>query len=113
VDVVRRYLQRLTDSGLSPFPAILIGVAPLRSAKSARWMREKLFGTIIPDRIVEGLETAKDPGEEGRRICLETIAALAEIPAVAGCHIMAPGNDAAVPLVIADARRSVARLRHG
>jgi methylenetetrahydrofolate reductase (NADPH) len=113
VDVVRRYLQRLTDSGLSPFPAILIGVAPLRSAKSARWMRDKLFGTIIPDAVVERLETAEDPGEEGRRICLDTIAALAEIPAVAGCHIMAPGNDAAVPQVIAQARRSVARLQQG
>jgi len=113
VDVVRRYLDRLAHSGLAPFPAILIGIAPLRSAKSARWMRDKLFGTIIPDRIVERLETAKDPGEEGRRICLETIAALAGIPEVAGCHIMAPGNDAAVPQVIAEARRSVARLRHG
>ena len=41
----------------------------------------------------------------------ETIAALAEIPAVAGCHIMAPGNDAAVPQVISEARRSVARLQ--
>jgi methylenetetrahydrofolate reductase (NADPH) len=113
VDVVRRYLQRLTDSGRSPFPAILIGVAPLRSAKSARWMRDKLFGTIIPDAVVERLESAKDPAEEGRRICLETIAALADIPAVAGCHIMAPGNDAAVPRVIVEARRSVARLQQG
>jgi methylenetetrahydrofolate reductase (NADPH) len=113
VGVVRRYLDRLADSGLTPFPAVLIGVAPLRSAKSARWMRDKLFGTIIPDQTVERLETAKDPAEEGRRICLETIAALAEIAAVAGCHIMAPGNDAAVPLVISEARRSVARLRQG
>jgi hypothetical protein len=38
------------------------------------------------------------------------ISELAEIPNVAGCHIMAPNNDAAVPLVIAEARKSVKRL---
>jgi len=35
---------------------------------------------------------------------------LAEIPHVAGCHIMAPGNDAAVPDIIVEARESVSRL---
>ena len=41
-----------------------IGIAPIPSAKSARWMREKLFGTRIPDSIVERLEKAR--GREGR-----------------------------------------------
>ena len=27
---------------------LLIGIAPLRSAKSARWMKQHLYGTIIP-----------------------------------------------------------------
>jgi hypothetical protein len=31
-------------------------------------------------------------------------------PHVAGDHIMAPGNDSAVPVVIAEARKSVKRL---
>lgn len=106
--LVRRYLARVGESG--PLPYVLIGVAPLASAKSARWMRERLFGTVIPDAQIARLEAASDPAEEGRRICLETIAALAEIPQVAGCHVMAPRNDAAVPAVIAEARRSIARL---
>jgi methylenetetrahydrofolate reductase (NADPH) len=110
-DIVRRYVARLGESGLAPLPYILIGVAPLRSAKSARWMREKLYGTIIPDTFVERLEAAQDPADEGRAICLEAIAALAEIPQVAGCHIMAPGHDSAVPEVIASARQNVARLK--
>lgn len=108
--VVRRYVERLAASGLAPLPYMLIGVAPLRSAKSARWMREKLYGTIIPDAHIDRLEAAQDSTEEGRKICLEVIAALAEIPQVAGCHIMAPGHDSAVPNVIAAARRNVARL---
>ena len=109
--VVRRYVERLAASGLAPLPYMLIGVAPLRSAKSARWMREKLHGTIIPDSYIDRLEAAQDAAEEGRKICLEVIAALAEIPQVAGCHIMAPGHDSAVPDVIAAARRNVARLK--
>ena len=47
---------------------------------------------------------------EGRAICVETISALADIPGVAGVHIMAPNNDAAVPDVIRAARASVKRL---
>ena len=109
--VVRRYVERLAASGLAPLPYMLIGVAPLRSAKSTRWMREKLHGTIIPDAHIDRLEAAQDAAEEGRKICLEVIAALAEIPQVAGCHIMAPGHDSAVPDVIAAARRNVARLK--
>ncbi|HEY2754303.1 MAG TPA: methylenetetrahydrofolate reductase [Pseudolabrys sp.] len=108
--IVRRYMARLVELGLADKLSIIIGVAPLRSAKSARWMKEKLFGTIIPDAFVDRMEQASDPASEGRRICIEVIAELAEIPHVAGCHIMAPNNDAAVPLVITEARKSVKRL---
>jgi methylenetetrahydrofolate reductase (NADPH) len=111
--VVRRYLARLAEHGLADKLYFVIGVAPLRSAKSARWMKEKLFGTIIPDALVERMERAGDPADEGRRICVETIAELAEIPGVAGAHIMAPNNDAAVADVIRAARGSIARLAGG
>ena len=111
--VVRRYLARLEDCGLGGKLSFLIGVAPLRSAQSARWMKEKLYGTVIPDAFVTRLEQAADPLAEGRRICLDVIAELADLPAVAGCHIMAPNNDAAVPEVIAEARATMPRLRAG
>lgn len=108
--VVRRYLARLADHGLTDKLSILIGIAPLRSAKSALWMKEKLFGTIIPDSIVARMEQVADPIAQGRAICVELIAELCEIPGVAGVHIMAPNNDAAVPEVIRQARASVKRL---
>ena len=82
--VVRRYLARLAELGLAGKLSMLIGIAPLRSAKSARWITEKLFGAIIPDAIVTRLERASDPAAEGRRICLDLIAELAEVPHVAG-----------------------------
>ena len=100
--VVRRYMARLAEHGVRlPF---LIGISPLRSAKSARWMqREALFGTIIPDAMIARLEAASDPAAEGRRLCLDLMQELATIPGVAGVHIMAPGNEAAIADVIKDA----------
>ena len=108
--VVRRYLARLAEHGLTGRMSMLIGIAPLRSAKSARWIKEKLFGAIIPDAVVARMESALDPLAEGRRICLDLVHELADVPHVAGVHIMAPGNDAAVPEIITAARVSVSRL---
>jgi methylenetetrahydrofolate reductase (NADPH) len=103
--VVRRYLARLGEHGIrTPF---LIGISPLRSAKSARWMREKLYGTIIPDATVERLDNTTDPAAEGRALCIDLTKELATIPGVAGVHIMAPGNEAA----IADVIKGAAGLR--
>lgn len=101
--VLRRYMARLAERGVT-LP-MLIGISPLRSGKSARWMREKLFGTIIPDRIVERIDNAADPAAEGRRICVDLMREMASIPGIAGVHIMAPGNEAAVADVIREARR--------
>jgi methylenetetrahydrofolate reductase (NADPH) len=106
--VVRRYVTRLSENGVRLY--LLIGVAPLRSAKSACWMRQKLFGTIIPDRYIQRLEAAQDARAEGVRICLEVMRELSDIPQVAGCHVMAPGHDGAVPDVLEQARRVIPRL---
>jgi methylenetetrahydrofolate reductase (NADPH) len=105
--VVRRYAARLAEAGLSDRVFLLVGVNPLRTAKSAQWMRRNLFGTIIPEAMITRLERAQDATAEGRKICVETIEELSLIPGVAGAHIMAPGNLAAIPEVIASARHSV------
>lgn len=98
IGIVRRYAARLREAGLK-LP-VLIGIAPIPSARSARWMREKLFGTIVPDAIVERLEKASNPKAEGRRICVELLRQLAEVPGVAGAHVMAPMNFAEIPAAI-------------
>jgi methylenetetrahydrofolate reductase (NADPH) len=108
--VVHRYVARLAEHGLTAKMSLIVGIAPLRSAKSARWIKKKLFGAIIPDALVTRMDAASDPAAEGRRICLELVRELAGIPQVAGVHIMAPGNDAAVPEIITAARASVSRL---
>ena len=106
--VVRRYAARLREAGIEGFH-LLIGVAPLRSAKSAHWMRQHLFGTVIADEIVARMDAAANPAAEGERICVELIAELATIPGVACAHIMAPGQDEAVPGVLAAARQRIGR----
>lgn len=99
-----RYVRRLADDGITKKLKILIGIAPLRSARSARWIRDNLFGSVIPDDVIARLDGAKNPAEEGARICQELLQQLSEIPGIAGAHIMAPGHDEIVPEIIAAAR---------
>ena len=99
--IVRRYAQGLARAGLAGRLSILIGIGPLASARSALWMRKNLWGTTIPDALIERLENAREPREEGIAICAELLAELAEIPGIAGAHLMAPLNEAAVPAAVA------------
>jgi methylenetetrahydrofolate reductase (NADPH) len=102
--IVRRYAARLLDLGLAQRAAFLVGVAPIPSARSARWMREKLPGTIIPDALIDRLEGALDPKAEGRKICAEFLQALTDVPGIAGAHVMAPQDPSASAEVIEAAR---------
>ena len=92
VSVGKQYMQRLCDEGIAERLGVILGVGPIRSAKSARWMNENLFGVHVPDEVIERLEQAEDARLEGKRFCAELIQELSEIPGVAGVHIMAPGG---------------------
>jgi methylenetetrahydrofolate reductase (NADPH) len=103
IGVVRRYAARLRDHGVAERLHVLIGVALPASARSARWIRDNLRGAIIPDRIIERLESAADPQAESRRICVDFLRELADIPGIAGAHIMAPLNEGAIAEAIVEA----------
>jgi methylenetetrahydrofolate reductase (NADPH) len=103
--IARRYAARLAEHATTRGFPLLIGIAPLKAAKSARWMTANLYGTIIPDVLITRLEKAADPAAEGVRIAVELIEELAAVPGIAGVHIMAPANETAVPAVIAQARK--------
>jgi methylenetetrahydrofolate reductase (NADPH) len=92
VDVARQYMSRLCDEGIAERVGIILGVGPIRSAKSARWMNDNLFGVHVPDAVIARLEGADKPLDEGRRFCAELIQSLQAIPGVAGVHLMAPGG---------------------
>jgi methylenetetrahydrofolate reductase (NADPH) len=104
-EILARYMRRLAEHGIPEKMHFLVGIAALKTARSAHWMRERLFGTIISERIVERMERATDPAAEGRRIAIELIAQYSEIPGVAGVHIMGPSNGETIPEIIALARQ--------
>jgi methylenetetrahydrofolate reductase (NADPH) len=106
-DILRRYVTRLAETGLAGRLHLLVGVAPLASARSAHWIKSNLFGSIIPDWIIERLEKASDPVAEGLAICVDLLKEYAEIPGVSGGHIMAPLNESAIARVIETLRKSV------
>jgi methylenetetrahydrofolate reductase (NADPH) len=99
-DLASRYVARLAEAGVPRDFYVILGVAVLRSARSARWIRDNLYGSIIPDALIERLEGAQDQAAEGRRIAQEYLNQLAEISGIAGAHLMAPLHEDAIPEVI-------------
>lgn len=92
LDLADAYIGRLRSDGITDQLGVIVGVGPIRSAKSARWMNENLFGVHVPDPVIDRLERSADAAAEGRAICAELIEGLRAIPGVAGVHLMAPGG---------------------
>ena len=86
-------------------PAVIAELHARVADNLARWIRDKLFGSIIPEPLIARLESSADPKAEGHRICLELMQEYSDIAGVAGVHLMAPLNESAVPSVIAEFRR--------
>lgn len=101
----RQFMQHVRDLGLHEKVFILVGVGPLRSEKTAEFMRTKVPGVIIPDAVVERLVKTppKQKREEGKRICVEIIQQVHEIAGVAGVHVMAYRQEELVAEIIAEA----------
>ncbi len=91
-EVAKRYIARLNDEGITEKLGVLLGIGPILSAKSARWMNENLYGVTIPEDTIKRLEQATDSKAEGRKLCAELIQQYREIPGLAGVHIMAPAQ---------------------
>ena len=102
LDKVKRYCQALVDGGFTEQAHFLIGIGPLASAKSARWMNDNLFGVHVPEHIIERLEGADDQRAEGRAICAELLQGFSEIEGCAGAHLMAPHGEASCAQVISE-----------
>lgn len=107
--VLRRYMARLVDEGVTERAYFLIGIGPLASVKSARWMTEKLFGVNIPKSLIARLDGAADQRAEGRAICAELLAELQTIEGVSGAHLMAPHQETSIAQVIEDSGILAAR----
>lgn len=102
VEVFRRFMVRVRDLGLDGKVFILAGVGPLASAKSARWMRSNVPGIHIPDAVIDRLDRTEKPGDEGKKLCIELIQQIREIPGVHGVHVMAYRREHLVGEIIED-----------
>jgi len=98
--LLRTFMRHVEDLGLIGKVFILAGVGPLRSAKTADWMRRNVPGMHIPDALIDRLAGAKDPAREGRDLCVEQIQAIREIPGISGVHVMAYRQEETVAEII-------------
>jgi len=69
VDALRAHVSHLIGAGLTRRASIIASTFILTSADDARWLRDNRANNEIPDSIVQRLEKANDPREEGLAIC--------------------------------------------
>ncbi|HTX06071.1 MAG TPA: methylenetetrahydrofolate reductase [Steroidobacteraceae bacterium] len=100
VPLLKDFLRRIEDLGLLEQVFILVGVGPLRSAKTAEWMRTHVPGLHIPDAVIARLKGAADAAREGRNLCIEIIQEIRSVPGVSGVHVMAYRQEDTVPEII-------------
>ena len=98
--LLRNFMLQVEDLGLFGKVFILAGVGPLRSAKTADWMRKNVPGMFVPDALVTRLAGAKDQAAEGRSICVELIQEMREIRGISGVHIMAYRQEESVQEIV-------------
>ncbi|RKY69427.1 MAG: methylenetetrahydrofolate reductase [Candidatus Latescibacterota bacterium] len=96
----RQWMQQVQDKGLHQKVHILAGLTPLRSVRMAQYMKQSVAGVTIPDEIIQRMAQAKDPAEEGVKICVEQIEELKEIEGIAGIHLMAVAWEKIVPVIV-------------
>ena len=100
------FMQQVRDLGLHQRAFILAGVGPLRSARAAEFIRDKVPGVHIPDAVMERLAKTpkKQQAEEGKRICIEIIGQVRAIEGVHGVHLMAYRQEETVSEIVERAR---------
>lgn len=94
------WMRDARAAGLHKGAYIMAGIMILRSAQSARFLRDHLPGSRIPQWVVERMECADDPEREGITIAAELTRELLAVEGVRGIHIMSVGWTKAIPQVI-------------
>ncbi len=110
IELLQRFMARVRDSGLDRAVYILAGVGPLPSPRAARWLRAHVPGIHIPDALIERVEKADKPQDEGKRICIELIQQIREIKGVAGIHLMAYRREHLIGEIVEESE--ILRHRH-
>jgi len=100
LEVLKTFMKRLVDNGIVRRTNIIGSTAILGSAEDAKWLRENRRNVLIPDSVVDRLEQASDPRQEGINICTEILQAMRDIPGISGANIMAARDLATIPATL-------------
>lgn len=98
-----KFMEMVRQRGLHKRVHIIAGVTPLKSARVAKIIKERVAGMIVPDHLIDRMERAKDQKAEGIKICIEQIKHIRKIPGIAGIHIMAINWEDVVPQIVEEA----------
>ncbi|TET55054.1 MAG: methylenetetrahydrofolate reductase [Actinobacteria bacterium] len=100
VEKFKKWMAEVRKLGGHKKAFILAGVAPLKSAGMAKYMKKFVPGMDVPDKVIKRMEKAKDPKDEGIKVCVDIIKEVRKIQGIAGVHIMAIEWEEAVPTII-------------
>lgn len=101
----KEWMRLAREEGLTEKVYILAGITPLKSARMAQFMAEKVAGMDMPQDIIKRLSGVPKgkAADEGMKVALETIAELRQIPGVRGVHIMAIEAEEKVAQIVREA----------
>ena len=100
--ILKNYMLKLNQLGITDKAYFIIGLGVIKSAKSARWMNQNLFGIHIPEHIINRIEKSKDEKLEGIKICVELIEKYKLIKGVSGIHLMGYKQEQEIANVISN-----------
>jgi len=100
LNLLRRYMQGMVEAKLTWSYSVIVTLAPLPSAETARWLLQNGRNTVIPDALIDRLENTPDAEQEGIAICAELMQEVARIPGVSGINLLTLGNPGAVVAAI-------------
>lgn len=104
LDALMAWSEIVRTRGILERAAVLVGVAPIRSAEQARYLSEHLPGVTVPPELMALLEQAGPDAEAlGVADCVRIVDGLREIPGIAGVHVMGLGREAVVRRLIEEA----------
>ena len=91
VERFARWMEAVRQRGLHEKAYILAGVAPIKSAGAARYMKTKVPGMDVPDEVVDRMASAPkgEAKKMGIDLCVDIIKQVRQIEGVAGIHLMA------------------------
>jgi methylenetetrahydrofolate reductase (NADPH) len=94
-DRLEKFMSQIAASADKP---VLAGIFLLKSAKNAQFINRCVPGVQIPDHIIDRLDKASDPLQEGMRIAAEQVQLAKQL--CQGVHMMAVKREDLIPQIL-------------